>query len=227
MKVFKVPQVSPEWWQIRRGVPTASEFNRIITAVKGDLSAQADDFIAELIADMACQNPNYFTEKGTPVNSYAIQNGKDMEPEARRWLAMDANLDVHEVGFCMTDDLRLGCSPDGLIGLKVEDKPEGEWNGVPYYAATAEASLELKCPLLKTHTKYLLDGRLPQDYKPQCHGQLLVCGVKRVEFVSYSSALAPLRVTVEADEYTVKLAKALDSFKEKYEAASARILGGR
>lgn len=224
MKVFTMPQLSPEWWAVRRGVPTSSEFNRIITPAKGELSAQASDYIAELIADRACQSPNYFTEKGRPVNSYAIQNGIDLEPEARRWLSFDANLDVTEVGFIMSDDLRFGCSPDGMIGLQMAAQPSGEWNGQPFYDATADATLELKCPLPKTQTAYLLTGALPVEYRPQCHGHLFVAdAVTACEFVSYSNVLPPLRARVERDEYTAKLTKALNAFWDQYQLALGQV----
>ena len=41
MKIVDVEQNTPEWEAVRLGKPTASEFHRIITAVKGDLSEQA------------------------------------------------------------------------------------------------------------------------------------------------------------------------------------------
>ena len=38
MIVKHMPQGWPEWFEARRGRPTASNFNRIITAAKGELS---------------------------------------------------------------------------------------------------------------------------------------------------------------------------------------------
>lgn len=224
MKVFKMPQLSDSWWECRRGVPTSSEFNRIITCVKGDLSTSADEYIAELIADVVMQTPAYFSEKGKPANSFAQQQGQDTEPEARKWFEFDAGVNVAEVGFVMDDQFRFGCSPDGLIGLEIADKPGGEFNGHPWYEATAQATLELKCPLLKTQASYLLKGTLPSDYKPQVHGHMAVCGFEYCEFVSYAAGLTPLRVKTERDDYTKKVVAALEGFWQKFEDAKRRLL---
>lgn len=194
-------QYSPEWWEVRRGIPTASQFDKILTPT-GKASAQADDYAAELIGDICCLNPNFLTER--PMTR-AMANGRDMEPEARRWFEMEKECRVQQVGFCVSDDGRFGCSPDGLVG--------------------EDSVLELKCPMAKTQVKYLLDGGLPAEYRPQCHGHLLVTGRPVVWFCSYAPGLPGLIVKVVPDEYTVKLAAALAVFSEKFQAAKAKIGG--
>jgi hypothetical protein len=187
------------------------------------MSEQVDGVIDQLIADLYCPSPNYFTERGVPVNTYAIQNGKDMEPEARQWLSFRAGLDVTEVGCCFNEDFTLACSPDGLVGLEWEPDAGGEWQGQPWYWAKAKASVELKVPLLKTHLRYLLDGGLPQEYRPQCAGHLIVCGVEYVEFVSYSNVKPPLRVQVYPDDYTKHMRNALNEFHGRYNTALTKL----
>lgn len=44
-------QGSPEWWKARRGIPTGSQFSRIITAKKGDYATGSKHYQAELIAE--------------------------------------------------------------------------------------------------------------------------------------------------------------------------------
>ncbi len=223
MKLFFMPQLSPEWWEVRRGVPTASAFDRIITPAKGELSKSASGYIAELCGDVLCQTPNYFTQQGRPINSFAIQNGIDTEPEARRWLSMNARLDVAEVGFCYNADLGIGCSPDGLIGHEFNPESGGDFNGHPWFEAKCQGVVELKCPLLATQVEYILAGTLPTDYKPQCHGHLIVTGAAYCEFVSYARGAAPLRVRVERDGYTDKVEAAVKTFVEQYRAALDRV----
>lgn len=232
MKVFKVPQLSVEWWELRRGIPTASEFSRIITAAKGDPSSSAGDYAAELIGDIVCQNPAYFTEKGKPANSYAIQNGKDREPEARRWYELESGYNVAEVGFVMSDDFRVGCSPDGVIGLQLDAEPAGEYRGIPFWEGTAEGLLELKVPLPGTQAKYLMrghnqiDGSLLRDHRQQTHGQIVITGLPWVELVSYSGGqLATIRLRVMPDSYTDKVKAALDAFMATFEKAKHQFLG--
>lgn len=201
MKIIECQQYSPEWWEARRGIPTASAFDRIITP-GGKLSAQADDYIAELIGDRVCLTPNFLTER--PV-SRAMANGTDCEPQARSWYELE-HAEVQQVGFVVTDDLRFGCSPDGLVG--------------------SDGLLELKCPTLKTQVKYLLAGPvLPPEYKPQVHGQLFVTGRAWVDFVSYAPGLDKLLVRVFPDRYTTELKVALEVFYEKYREAWERIAG--
>lgn len=194
------PQYSPQWWSLRRGVPTASQFGRILTPKKCEPSAQQEDYIAELIADRACQTPPFFTER--PM-SRDCANGLNMEPIARSWYAMQTDTEVQQVGFCLTDDGRFGCSPDGLVG--------------------EDGGLELKCPTLKTHVRYLQAGTLPDEYRAQVHGSLIVTGRAWWDFVSYAPGLPPLKLRVEPDAFTLRLADELEAFWRKYRAALERI----
>ena len=226
MKIYMMPQYSGAWWAIRRGRPTASAFERIITSggKKGTpkYSEQSADYAAELIGDMVSLTPPFFSEQSNGRNTPAMQAGIDTEPEARRFYAMDSGNEVREVGFCMSDDGRYGCSPDGLIGLKLTGDLE-PFEGFNAYEGTCDGVLELKCPLLKTQSKYLLEGGLPPDYRAQVHGHLIVTGSKWVDFVSYSQNLPALRVRVEPDDYTGLLKKALDQFWDYYSLALAKM----
>ncbi len=201
MKIIQCQQGSDEWWEAKCGVPSASNFDRIITCVKGEPSTQAKAYIAELVAERVSQNPNYFSSRGV---SRPMQNGVDTEPEARQAYAFLREEDVVQVGFCMTDDGRFGCSPDGLVG--------------------EDGALELKCPQLNTQVGYLIDATMPSEYKPQVHGQLIVTGRKWVDFFSYAPGLEPLLIRVTPDDYTEKLRKALDKFWIDYQKAVEKLL---
>lgn len=201
MKRIDCEQYSPLWWSTRRGVPTASQFHRIITPKKGDLSASAMGYIHELIADRIKFDPPLLTEQ--PATA-AMRFGTATEPEARSWYAFSRDGDVRQVGFCLTEDERFGCSPDALVG---ED-------GV----------LELKCPELKTHVGYVIAGTLPDEYKPQVHGHLLITGRPWCDFVSYHpDAPTQLVVRVTPDEFTIKLRDVLEQFWSFYRAAWERL----
>ena len=198
MRVVNVRQGSLEWFVARLGIPTCSNFSRIITPAKGKPSAQADDYIAELIAETMQSDlpgPQALEKYASP----AMQYGTDTEPEARRYFEMVTNLDVTEVGFCISDCGRFGGSPDGLIG--------------------EDSGLELKCPSGKTHVRYLLDGGLPDEYRPQVMGHLIVSGRPSWWFMSYCIGLPPLLVKVVPDEYTELLRTALEDFHGRYKTA--------
>lgn len=199
-----IKQYSAAWWQLRAGVPTASQFNRIFTAVTAKPSSQQDDYIAELIADKICQTPAFFSDRGTGrPTTPEMQYGIDTEAEARAFYEMEVGRNVEEVGFILTDDSRFGCSPDGLVD------PDG--------------GLELKCPLLKTQVAYLMKRELPPEYKAQVHGALIVTGRAWWDFCSYAIGASPLLIRVEPDEYTEKLREALDAFYKRYQAAIERV----
>jgi YqaJ-like viral recombinase domain len=130
--------------------------------------------------------------------SRAMQRGADTEHEARTWYSFDQDVDVRRVGFITTDDGHAGCSPDGVIDSK-------------------KRGLELKCPLPKTHSLYLLNPqRLLMDYKQQAHGGLWVTGFDSWHLMSYSIGMDPVLLTVVPDEYTAALGKALEEFWGQY-----------
>jgi hypothetical protein len=198
MKVIDCLQGSPEWFEARRGIPTASEFHRIITAKKMEFSSAATDYIAELVAERLSGLPplGYHLRR-----SLMMDHGLQTEEEARRWFELDRECTVERVGFCVSDDGKCGCSPDGLIG--------------------SEGGLELKCPSGKTQVKWLLGGTLPDDYKAQVHGCLLVTGRPWWDFVSYHPGLAPLVIRVTPNGFTSALRAALGQFQDKLEQTLA------
>lgn len=204
MRIINCVQCSPEWWIARRGVPTASNFGRIITPAKRGYSSQARKYACELIAELSEPNPPWLTNTGRPIRNTAMQNGVGTEPEARRFYAMDQNVDVREVGFCLTDDLRYGCSPDGLVG--------------------EDGGLEIKCPLLATHAEYLDAGEVPPEYLPQVHGSLVVTGRKWWDFLSYAPGLPPLLVRTYPNDFTAALRNCLDRFWGEYQALRRKLV---
>ena len=195
MQIRLGKQGTPQWWLDRKGIPSASEFGNILTAKTLKPSASQEPYICQLIADTYTENP---PEDLGKTMTRPMQNGVDMEPEARRWLAMRLDKDITEVGFCVTDCGRFGCSPDGLLG--------------------DESGIELKCPTGKVHVGYLLAGGLPDDYKAQVHGALIVTGRPHWYFCSYHPTLPKLLVKVVPNTFTKALRDALDEFHVKYQA---------
>lgn len=197
MKLHYCLQLSPEWWAIRRGYPTASAFDRILTPT-GKRSAQQKGYIAELVAELMeldGSGPSAFAGHGK-IGTPAMQKGRDAEPEARAFYEMEHGRRVQQVGFAVSACGRFGCSPDGLVG--------------------DDGMLELKVPMGKTHAAYLMDGELPSEYRPQVHGQLVVSKRKWVDFMSYCPGLPHLTIRVTPDDYTSLLAEALDEFHDLY-----------
>ena len=203
MKVFPhVLQGSEEWLAMRKGRPTASNFDKIITAAKGDLSKQRFDYMATLISECFC--PEFVTWAG----NFATDRGNELEPEARQAFMDRTGLNVVQVGFCTQDNGVVGCSPDALIVNDTGDYIAG---------------VELKCPFPATHVKYVADGVLPDDYKQQVHGSMAVTGLNEWHFWSYFPGMRPFHLKIERDDYTVKVESALEQFMIEYGALSARV----
>jgi hypothetical protein len=199
MQIIECAQYSAEWWAARRGVPTASEFSRIITPAKWQYAKGAATYMQELIADL--YDPTYGMHEEYVSRVMAI--GTQREPEARRYYEFSREVSVEEVGFCKTDDDRFGCSPDGLVG--------------------EHGGLELKSPKHATQVKWLLAGGVPAEHLAQCVGFLFVTGRKWIDFLSYCPPLPELLVRVELDDRCNTMMVALDQFWDLYQTARESI----
>lgn len=195
MQRLDIEQGSVEWFEARRGIPTASEFGRIITAKRGDLSAQADSYIADLIVETIEYDPE------DRFRSYWMDRGRLLEPEAADWYEFRFDTPLERLGLIL--NLGAGYSPDRVVGLK--------------------GAVEIKCPAPKTHVKWLLDGGLPDEHRPQVHGGLAIGELDWIDFVSYCPKYKPLVIRVTRDLYTVKVESALKAFLQQYKAAQLRI----
>lgn len=203
MIIHECKQYSAEWWKVRRGLPTSSEASRIITPKKAELSGQVDSYACDLIAE---KFDAYYGQQEEYVSA-AMKNGTIKEPESRRFYEFQRDVEVTEVGFVTTDDGRFGCSPDSLVG--------------------SSGGLELKNPAVATHVRYLLDGGLPAQYKPQVHWCLVVTGREWWDFCSYSGGLPPVLVRVTPDDYTEKLRECMEAFWTRYQELLAKVMAQR
>jgi hypothetical protein len=195
MRMIECQQGSAEWFEARKGIPSASNFHRIITPT-GKPAAAAEEYACELVAERLCM-----VQAAEKPTSAAMKHGLEYEAEARRWVEFELGTEIGQVGFITTDDGRAGCSPDGLM-FGPDGKPIG--------------GLELKAPQGRAHIRWLLDGKLPAEHRAQVIGSLLVTGLPSWTFASYCPGLPPLLVKVVEDEFTDKLRKALDEFWNRY-----------
>lgn len=192
MIIHDVEQRSPQWFALRRGIPTASAFDRLLTPT-GKPSTQIDGLALEIVAE-------WLTGQTDSIEATAyMQRGVELEPEARAWFELETGLTVREVGFVLTDDGKAGCSPDGL---------------------TDRGLLEIKCPKPATHAEYIVKGGLPSKYVPQVQGQLWVCEADLCHFVSYLPTRPEYSLLVEVgrdDAFIAALAEQVDRLHELVE----------
>lgn len=193
MKRLDCEQGSADWFEARRGIPTASEFGKIITPKRGELSTQSVGYIAELIEQSA---PDYDPEE--LCRSYWMERGREMEPDGADWYEFRYAVELQKVGIILNHDA--GYSPDRLV-------------------VGQNGAIEIKCPKPSTHIKWLLKGGLPDEHKPQVHGGLHIGELDWIDFVSYCPGYRKLVVRVTPDTYTQNVAAALRAFNDAYEQA--------
>lgn len=201
-KYHDVSQNTEAWEELRRGIPTASAFHKIISPL-GKESEQREAYVNICIAEKILKR-----QIDTQIaNSDAMDRGHFLEGDAMRYYEAQTGMDTKPGGFVTTDDGLIGCSPDRLVG--------------------DDGLLELKCPLPHTQIGYLIAQikkergievksklDLSIKYKPQLQGQLYVTGRKWVDILTYDPDFPDHCVTrVERDEpYLACMEKLLGKF---------------
>lgn len=198
-----VQQGSDEWFRIRCGRPTASQFSRIFTAGGKD-SAQRGDYMVELAA--ASIFPD---EPPAWSGSWDTDRGLERERVARDLFSDLTGLEVRTVGFVTrSPDNVLGASPDGIV----------------YDGDQPVAGLEIKSPRAKKHLATLMEGKMPNEHRPQVHGNMICTGLPAWWFISYCPRMVPFITRIERDDYTARLEDALERFLIDYAAIRKRIV---
>lgn len=166
-----IVQRSDEWYELRRGVITASTVGRLITpktmkpASNQDSRGLAQALAAERIAGWSDVN-NFINDD--------MMRGIESEPIVRAKYA-EHYLPVTEVAFITEDrfGFKLGVSPDGLV--------------------SDDGMIEIKCPRAKGHIATIIAGHPPIEYMAQLQCALLVSGRRWIDYISYCAGL-PLYV---------------------------------
>lgn len=194
MIIHDVEQGSEEWDRLRLGIPTSSEFHKIVTPKDGKLSKQAEGYMHVLLAEWLY---------GAPLESVEtqwMQRGKDLEDEAVRSYEFETEVECQKVGFITSDGGMVGCSPDRL--------------------ADQDGLLEIKCPAPHTHVGYMVKRSADREYWPQVQGQLWIAERDWVDIQSYCPGFPTVIIRVTRDEpYIDKLREALTGFLETMLAA--------
>ncbi len=178
MKIHDVTQGSAEWVALRLGIPTASEFHRIVTP-KGALSAQADKYAHRLIAEKLLQR-----QMDSLEGLEWVERGKAFEAEAANIYAFQNEVEIKTVGFITSDDGRMGASPDRIISGNI--------------------GLECKCPSPQVHVGYMLND-MGDKYKSQVQGQNMIGEFEHSILFSYNPEFPSVTIKTPRDEPYIKL----------------------
>ena len=160
MKAHFVDQGTSEWYALRMGLPTASQFHKIVTPVKCEASTQAKGYMYRLIAERLLKE-----SMDQEIRVEWVERGKVEQAPAAAQFQLVTDLKLKPVGFVTTDDGLFGASPDYLIEKRLE-------------------CVEVKCPAPWTQIEYLLAGP-GVEYRPQVQGQLFVTGLDCNHFYAY------------------------------------------
>jgi len=185
------PQGGSAWLKARLGIPTGSNFEKILTPATRKPSTQAHGYMRTLLAEWLIGEPSDSGSSGF------MDRGTMLEPLARKWYAYDRGVGVQEIGLVLRDDRMAGASPDGLV--------------------EQDGTLEIKCPAAATHVGYLLDG-LPQSYFAQMQGALWLTGREWCDLLSFHpepDRIPPVVKRFPRDEqYIAALDAAVSTFVE-------------
>ena len=173
MKTLTVEQGSAEWRAARLGIPTASQFHRILTPKTRKPSSQAPAYLCELLAERLL---------GMPLDGAATawtERGTELEQEAALAYEIQTGVTVERVGLVTSDDGRAACSPDRLAG--------------------EDGGVEIKCPALHVHLRSALFP-VEEEHASQVQGALWLTGRAWWDLVSYVPGQPMSIRRIERDE---------------------------
>lgn len=105
MEILDCAQNSPEWYQARMGIPTASEFAAVLAKGEGKTRKA---YMLRLAGEILTgEGQDRYTNEH-------FERGHEMEPEARELYEFIADEPLQRVGFIRNGSV--GCSPDSLVG---------------------------------------------------------------------------------------------------------------
>jgi len=196
MIIHNIEQRSEAWYSIKCGLVTSTRFKSLVAKA-------TTDTYKDLVTNLACEIITGKMEEG--YSNAMMEYGIETEPLARAEYEWITDTPVKPVGFITPDEDHkfhswIGDSPDGLL-------PE-------------DGTLEIKCPLARTHFNYMEAGKLPSEYRYQVQGHLFVTELKYCDFVSYFPKMKIFIIRVYPDyelfkEYENRLDKLIKDVEEK------------
>ncbi len=223
-------QGSDEWHRLRCGIPTASEFHRILTPKTLEPAAGAFGYLCECFDEVAFGGP---LDEAT---AQWMERGHKFEERARAWYAWDRDVEVRETGFVTNDKGTAGASNDGLVlddGV-LECKVLAAKNHTAFLLSPYEELLATAFDPLRKPPKDPKKPRKPKpppslavEHRMQIQGNLWICERQWCDIISYNpdrygtgEGLPPVVERVTRDEPLIeKLAAAVAAFNEQLDQA--------
>lgn len=189
-KFYDVQGREREWKQLRLGIPTASNFHKILTPKTLELAKSHVTYMDQLLAEWIT---------GEEIEGYEsewMQRGTDLEDQAIRGYEGVMDRETSNGGFFTLASGLAGCSPDRLVG--------------------SAGGAEIKCRLLHTQIGHALRGMVSDEAKAQVQGCLWITERDWWDVFSYHPSLIIPAVRVYRDEmFIAALKNAMAYFTDK------------
>lgn len=190
LDILDMPQGSPEWYEVRCGVPTASRFADVMAQGEGKSRTRyLRDIVGERLSQIPCES----------YENAAMARGKRMEELARQAYVESTFQDCRQIGFARRTALLrydvVGASPDLLVGD----------DGLAEFKST---SPHLLIEVLERGAR-----GFPPEHRAQCQGTMLVTDRRWCDLVLFWPGFPPCKFRVERDDrYCSELVAGLETF---------------
>jgi len=188
-----VQQNSEEWFNLRLGKATSSNFAKIMANEDKAFGNPAKEYAQKIALEMVTGERD---ESASYSNSY-MDRGNEFEPVAVNLYEIETLYNVTNGGFNYNKELTLGDSPDGIVGEK--------------------GCIEVKSVIPNTQWKRIKNGGIDSAYKWQIHAHIWLGNKEWCDFISYCPEMPKSKqlhiVRVERDEEMInRMKKRLDLF---------------
>ena len=191
----ELEQGSPEWLDARCGILTASQIGKLVTP--STVKVAENDYSRALIETLVAERISGRVDYIHPTAD--MQRGSLDEPYARSLYA-EHYAPVEEIGFAVREfnGLKLGASPDGLVG--------------------ADGGIEIKSRKPRAQLKAFLTNEVPRENIAQVQACMLVLGRAWWDYVSYAGGWPLFVKRVYPDpRWQNAIVDALEAFEQKAE----------
>lgn len=105
IEIFNCDQGSVDWFAVRLGLPTASQFATVMAKGEGKTRAT---YMRKLVGEIITG------EWSEGYSNVHMERGKEMEGDARNLYSFVQDVEPYQIGFVRNGPK--GCSPDSLVG---------------------------------------------------------------------------------------------------------------
>ena len=182
MNIENAPQGSEAWFNLKLGVLSASNANKIV-AKKGTQTRQT--YLNQLLAQVC-------TGQHKDMDSAALSWGRAVEDQARATYEMQEDTEIVELPFVFKDaSFREGCSPDGIDG----------W----------QTGVEIKAPYAsENHIAFMVDGKIKPEWQWQMQYCMRILDCETYHFVSFDPRMRKGPIAIQIVDRDNEMQKKLN-----------------